>query len=54
MASTGLLGINPYRSGNVAIDITSKPTQLAIGLIQKQQAQAEAKQGNCCYKVPEG
>ena len=42
MASTGLLGINPYRSGNVAIDITSKPTQLAIGLIQKQQAQAEA------------
>jgi len=42
MASTGLLGINPYRGGNVAIDITSKPTQLAIGLIQKQQAQAEA------------
>ena len=42
MASTGLLGINPYRGGNVAIDITSKPTQLAIGLMQKQQAQAEA------------
>ena len=42
MASTGLLGINPYRGGNVAIDFTSKPTQLAIGLMQKQQAQAEA------------
>ena len=42
MASTGLLGINPYRGGNVAIDITSKPTQLAIGLMQKQQAKAEA------------
>jgi hypothetical protein len=42
MASTGLLGINPYRGGNVAIDITSKPTQLAIGLMQKQRAQAEA------------
>jgi hypothetical protein len=42
MASTGLLGINPYRGGNVAIDITSKPTQLAISLMQKQRAQAEA------------
>ena len=42
MASTGLLGINPYRGGNVAIDFTSKPTQLAISLMQKQQAQAEA------------
>lgn len=42
MASTGLLGVNPYRGGNVAIDFTSKPTQLAIGLIQKQRAQAEA------------
>jgi hypothetical protein len=42
MASTGLLGINPYRGGNVAIDITSKPTQLAIALMQKQQAKAEA------------
>ena len=42
MASTGLLGINPYRSGNVVVDITSKPTQLAVGLMQKQQAQAEA------------
>lgn len=42
MASTGLLGINPYRRGNVAIDISSKPTQLAINLMQKQQAKAEA------------
>lgn len=42
MASTGLLGVNPYRGGNVAIDFTSKPTQLAIGLMQKQRAQAEA------------
>ena len=42
MASTGLLGVNPYRGGNVAIDISSKPTQLSIGLMQKQQAQAEA------------
>lgn len=42
MASTGLLGVNPYRGGNVAIDITSKPTQLAIGLKQKEQAKAEA------------
>ena len=42
MASTGLLGINPYRGGNVAIDFTSKPTQLAIGLMQRQRAQAEA------------
>lgn len=42
MASTGLLGINPYRGGNVAIDFTSKPTQLAINLRQKEQAKAEA------------
>jgi hypothetical protein len=35
MASTGLLGINPFRGGNVAIDVSSKPTQLAIGLMQK-------------------
>ena len=42
MASTGLLGINPYRGGNVAIDISSRPTQLSIGLMQKQQAKAEA------------
>jgi hypothetical protein len=42
MASTGLLGINPYRGGNVAIDFTSKPTQLAINLRQREQAKAEA------------
>lgn len=42
MASTGLLGINPYRKGNVAIDFLSKPTQLAIQLQQKEQAKAEA------------
>jgi hypothetical protein len=42
MASTGLLGINPYRGGNVAIDFLSKPTQLAIQLQQKEQAKAEA------------
>jgi hypothetical protein len=42
MASTGLLGINPYRKGNVAVDFLSKPTQLAIQLEQKEQAKAEA------------
>lgn len=42
MASTGLLGINPYRKGNVAIDFSSRPTQLAIQLQQKEQAKAEA------------
>jgi hypothetical protein len=43
MASTGLLtGINPYRSGNVAVDFSSKPTQYAIQEIQHQQAKAEA------------
>lgn len=42
MASTGLLGVNPYRGGNVAIDFTSKPTQLAINLKLKEQAKAEA------------
>ena len=43
MASTGLLtGINPYRSGNVAIDFSSKPTQYAIQEIQHQKAKAEA------------
>ena len=41
MASTGLLGINPYKRG-VAIDISSKPTQLAIQLQQKEQAKNEA------------
>lgn len=42
MASTGLLSINPYRKGNVAIDFSSRPTQLAIQLQQKEQAKAEA------------
>ena len=42
MASTGLLGVNPYRGGNVAIDFTSKPLQLAINLKQREQAKAEA------------
>jgi hypothetical protein len=43
MASTGLIaGINPYRSGNVAIDFTSKPTQYIIQQLQHQQAKAEA------------
>ena len=41
MAATGLLGINPYYKG-VNIDISSKPTQLAIQLQQKEQAKAEA------------
>ena len=42
MASTGLLGINPYRKGNVAVDFLSRPAQLAIQLEQKEQAKAEA------------
>jgi hypothetical protein len=41
MASTGLLGINPYKRG-VAIDISSKPTQMLIQLQQKEQAKNEA------------
>jgi len=41
VAATGLLGINPYYKG-VNIDISSKPTQLAIQLQQKEQAKAEA------------
>lgn len=41
MAATGLLGFNPYGKG-VAIDFSSKPTQLAIQLQQKEQAKAEA------------
>ena len=41
MAATGLLGINPYYKG-VAIDFSSKPTQLAIQLQQKEQAKSEA------------
>jgi hypothetical protein len=42
MASTGLLGINPYRGGNVAIDITSKPLQTFLQIKQRKDAQAEA------------
>lgn len=41
MAATGLLGINPYQKG-VAIDIASKPINLAIQLEQKEQAKREA------------
>ena len=41
MAATGLLGINPYQKG-VAIDISSKPVNLAIQLEQKEQAKKEA------------
>ena len=41
MASTGLLGINPYQKGMV-VDIMSKPTQMAIQLQQKEQAKNEA------------
>lgn len=41
MASTGLLGFNPYGKAPV-IDFSSKPTQLAIQLQQKEQAKAEA------------
>jgi hypothetical protein len=43
MASTGLLaGVNPYRSGNVAVDFTSKPIQVMMQMQQKQDAKAEA------------
>jgi len=41
MAATGLLGINPYQKG-VAIDIASKPINLAIQLEQKEIAKREA------------
>jgi hypothetical protein len=41
MASTGLLGINPYQKG-VVFDISSKPINLAIQLEQKQAAKREA------------
>ena len=41
MAATGLLGINPYYKG-VALDFSSKPTQLAIQLQQKERAKSEA------------
>ena len=39
--ATGLLNINPYYKG-VNLDFTSRPTQLAIQLQQKEQAKAEA------------
>lgn len=41
MAATGLLGFNPYGK-SVALDFSSKPTQLAIQLQQKEQAKSEA------------
>ena len=45
MAATGLIqGINPYEVGNVPLDFSSKPTQLAIENIQRQHAQADATQ----------
>jgi hypothetical protein len=39
--ATGLLNVNPYYKG-VNLDFTSRPTQLAIQLQQKEQAKAEA------------
>ena len=45
MAATGLItGINPYEGGNVPLDFSSKPTQIAIENIQRQHAQADATQ----------
>jgi hypothetical protein len=41
VAATGLLGFNPYGKTQ-ALDFSSKPTQLAIQLQQKEQAKAEA------------
>ncbi len=41
MAATGLLGFNPYQKG-VAIDISSKPVNLAMQLEQKEAAKREA------------
>jgi hypothetical protein len=41
MASTGLLGFNPYSKG-VAIDISSKPVNLAIQLRQRDLAKIDA------------
>ena len=41
MAATGLLGFNPYGKAQ-ALDFSSKPTQLALQLQQKEQAKAEA------------
>lgn len=41
MAATGLLGFNPYGKAQ-ALDFSSKPTQLAIQLEQREQAKREA------------
>jgi len=41
MAATGLLGFNPYGKAQ-ALDFSSKPTQLAIQLGQREQAKAQA------------
>lgn len=41
MAATGLLGINPYQKG-VALDISSKPINLAIQLEQKEAIKRDA------------
>lgn len=41
MAATGLLGVNPYGGGTV-LDLSSKPTNLAIQLHQREQAKNEA------------
>jgi hypothetical protein len=41
VAATGLLGINPYQKG-IALDISSKPVNLAIQLEQRNQAKREA------------
>ena len=41
MASTGLLGINPYQKG-VSLDFSSKPVALAIQLEQKDAARRDA------------
>jgi hypothetical protein len=43
MASTGLLGFNPY-GGGVVLDISSKPAALAIQLEQKETAKREVLQ----------
>jgi hypothetical protein len=43
MASTGLLGFNPY-GGGVVLDISSKPAALAIQLEQKEAAKREVLQ----------
>ena len=42
MAATGLLGFNPYDTKGIALDISSKPAQMAIQLQQKEAAKKEA------------